>query len=159
MTAIPKLHDFTTHEVKSYVRAYLLARTHAQLTRARVNATYREILTECPVYATDTGRPILDPGHLYLSDSEAHVRDAYDEADKRLRAAGVKPANMPVDHCPALVAEHLQINIERQLIEAAGRPLGITNDGLLSLGLDDRQKFIDLVVGLIVNQPDFTSPL
>ncbi len=158
----PKIQDMLTPEIRSCVNAYLMARAYAETMREKVDAIHREILTECPIYADKhEGRQIFKSGDLYLCTNDALCQDFYEEADKRLRAAKLKPDNMPVDHCPALVAEHLQVKTEWLLIGAAGEPFGITNDKLLCTpnGLENRQKFIDLVVSLIVNQPDFKNPL
>ena len=158
----PKIQDVLTQEVKSCVSAYLLARAYAKTMRDEVDAIHLQILTQCPVYADKSdGRQILTSGELYLCTDDALCRDFYDEADKRLRAAKLKPSDMPTDHCPALVAEHLQTKTEWLLIAAAGEPFGITNDKLLCSknGLENRQKFIKLVVGLVVNSPGFRSPL
>ena len=159
MKAKPAIADVVTPEVRAYVRAYLLARAYAETMRERVNAIYRDILTECPIYADRTGEQILDKERLFLSSDEDAVQDAFEEGNKRLRAAGLKPTYMPDSHCPALVAEHLQIKVERQIVESAGRPFGITPDRLLCAGLEKYNEFVRLTVGLVVNQPDFKSPL
>lgn len=154
------LNTVVTHEVKALVSAYLLARAYAELTRERVNTIYREILTQCPVYADRTGDQIFSPDKLYLCSDDALVRDARDEANKRERASGIKPADMPDDYCPALVAESLLSDVESCLIDASGAAFGITNKKVLCArdGLAKRQKWIDLVVGLVVRQPDFRGP-
>ena len=149
-----KITDIATHEVTRYVEAYLVARAYAETMREEVNKIYRDILTECPVCADD-GTQILSPDRLYLCSDDDLVRDVYAEANKREREAGLKPADMPNDYCPALVAETLKIEAENRLIEAAGRPLGIDNNTLLCAGLDKRQRFIDLVVGLVLSLPNF----
>ena len=163
MNRKPKMSEVITPELKSCVNAYLMARAHAEVMRTKVDEIHRQILTECPIYADVHGRTeqIFKSGDLYMCSNDALCRDFYDEADKRLRAAKLKPSDMPVDHCPALVAEHLQTKTEWMLIESAGTPFGITNDLLLSQphGMEQRQKFIDLVVRLIVSTPGFKNPL
>lgn len=157
----PKMNEVITPEVKSYVNAYLMARAYAETMRAKVDAIHRDILTECPIYADVHGhtQQIFKSGDLYLCSNDALCRDFYDESNKRLRAAKLKPDDMPVDHCPALVAEHLQVKCEWALIEAAGRPFGITNDKLLCNGLKTRQEFIDLVCKMVVKLPGYKNPL
>lgn len=155
----PQMADVLTHEVKSCVNAYLMARAYAETMRERINAIYRDILTECPIYETRSGKPILDPERLYLCEDDALVRDAWDEANKRERAAGIKPDLMPDEHCPALAAEFMQTKAENMLIKASGAPFGVTNNSLLCAGLGKRQKWIDLIVSLVVSQPDFRNPL
>jgi hypothetical protein len=152
---------FATPEVKSYVSAYLLARAYAETVRAQVDAIALEILTECPILDSETGEPLTQSKQLYRSTDEAACADFYAEANIRERHAGIKPPEMPNEHCPALVAENLVIQLSRCLIEASGRPLGVTPDKLLCAGdgLATWKRWIDLVVGLIVSLPDFKNPL
>jgi hypothetical protein len=163
MNTKPKMQDVITPEVKSYVNAYLMARAFAETMRAKVDAIHREILTQCPIYADVHGhtQQIFESKDLYLCSNDALCQEFYEEADKRLRSAKLKPDDMPVTHCPALVAEYLQTKCEWALIETAGKPFGITNNGLLASkdGLKNRQQFIDLTVRLIVSTPGFKNPL
>jgi hypothetical protein len=159
---------FLTPALTSYVSAYLMSRAYAETMRQRVDAIERAILTECPIYAdTDrrcsTGTPeqIFSGKDLWLCSDEALCADFYAEANKRERAAGLKPDSMPDDHCPALVAEHLQLQMEWKLIDESGRPFGVNSGNIMccSNGLENRQKWIDLVVGFVVNSPGFKNPL
>jgi len=164
-----KLED-VTQAVKSSVNAYLMARAYAETMRAAVDKIDREILEECPLtndLEIRHDRPagsVTDPKYTYLCENEDLMDDYYQESDKRLRAANLKPSSMPFDHCPALVAEHLQIQTQWLLIESAAEMMGIENpenfnNDLLCNGLDTHKKFIDLVVGLVVNLPNFKNPL
>uniref|UniRef100_A0A6H2A4X6 Uncharacterized protein n=1 Tax=viral metagenome TaxID=1070528 RepID=A0A6H2A4X6_9ZZZZ len=159
-----------TPAVKSSVAAYLMARAYAETMRAAVDKIHRAILEESPLtngHESKHGKPaemITDPKLTWLCDDEEIMKDYYQESDKRLRAAHLKPDSMPDDHCPALVAEHIQVKTQWLLIECAAEMLGENNprdfnNQLLCAGLDTHQKFIDLVVGLVVNLPDFKSPL
>jgi len=152
---------------RSAVTAYLLQRTRAEVMRKHVDAVHREILEECPIYAdidhdggAPNGKQILRSKDLYLCSDEALCEDFYNEADHRLRACGLKPETMERDFCPALVEERKRIETEWFLInEVAGPTFGVDNDGLLSIGLEKRQQFIDLIVGAVVNTPGFKHPL
>lgn len=157
---LSKLKHLLRLEVRSYVIAYLMARAYAETVEAQVEPVHRAILEECPVYADRAdGRQILKADDLYLCSNEAHCRDFYDEADHRLRKLGLKPATMPKEHCPVLVAKHELTKIEWKLIDASGQGFGVNSSNILNHGLEDRQKWIDLVVGLHVNQPDFVNPI
>lgn len=63
--------------------------------------------------------------------------------------------------CPALVAEHTQREAEWALIAAAEEFMpGVTNDRLLcgtktEGGLETRRKYLDLMIGLVVNSPGY----
>jgi len=164
----PAMKHIYTPELKSAVNAYLMSRAYAETMRDKVNAIYKDILTQCPVYADlrtpegkqiGQGEQILDPEHLYLCSDDALVQDAWAEADKRERAAGIKPDSMQDEYCPALVAENLQRETERLLIEVSGKPFGMDNHKLLCAGLEKRQQWIDLVCQFVVSQPDFKNPL
>jgi len=161
----PKLSDLTTPEVKRAVGAYLLARAYAETMRERVDEIERQILAECPIYAAERwgGEQILTGKRLYLAsdDAKALLEDFYAEANHRERKAGLKHKDMPDEHCPALVAESKQCDAENLLIDISGRPFGVNCSKLLTGGqaLERRQKWIDLVVGCIVNLSDFRNPL
>jgi hypothetical protein len=157
----PNLQDIDTPAVHSLVRAYLMARTYAECQRERVDAIHFEILTECPIYADkDDGQAITKSGDLYLTSDDQACKDFYAEANARLRHAGIKPTEMADEFCPALVAEHLLRKTERILIDESGKAFGVSADGLLgtSKGLENWQKWLDLVCKLIVNLPNFETP-
>ena len=155
-------------DVKSSVRAYLLARVFAETEREKIDAMQREIL-ETATYETspewarrgmkDAPERITDPKHAYLM-TDVDFEDYYAECQHRIRKMGYK---LPEGHCPALVAESLQVTTENLLIRAAAEMMGEYPEdfphGLLCLGLEKRQEFIDLVVGLVINLPDFRNPL
>lgn len=138
------------------------------LTPEKVDAIHLQILTECPIYSdridcrgfVEEPRQILKSSDLYLCSNEALCRDFYAEANKRLRESGLKK-DMPDSHCPALVAENLQMQLEHKLVEASGRDMGVTVNTLLCArhGLENLRKWLDLVIGLVVNAPDFKNPL
>lgn len=159
-----------TPAVKSAVNAYLLSRAYAETMRVEVNNVYREILEECPLYADMTQsnqepKQILNVDRLYLCTDELPweaVKEVYEEGNHRLRKLGLKPDDMPDEHCPALVAECLQRDTEHILIDAAAEMLGENGDlrhDLICAGMDKYHQFIDLVVGLVVNLSDFKLPL
>lgn len=158
----PAITEVITPAVVSYVRAYLMARAYAETMTERVDAVYRSILQECPVYADRVGcngERITESKRLFLATDTARVADCHAEANKRLRAAKIKPADMLDDYCPALVAQDLQRKTERLLVDEAGKPFGITADKLLCAGLDAWKEFIKLTVSLVVSQPGFKCEL
>ena len=157
-----------TPAVHSLVRAYLLARTFYEVTKEQVDKVWLEIMTnDIEVYIDarpgrrqrpNQGERLYDHDKFYLSSDEEAFQKGLDLADERLRAAGIKPADMSRDHCPALVARNQLSKIQNALVDEAGAFLGITADRLLSHGLDDYYKFIDLVVGAVENSPTFEHP-
>lgn len=171
MNTQPKLTPemLLTPEVKSYVNAYLMARAYAETVRERINAIHLQILTECPIYSdryegrgvVEEPRQILRSKDLYLCTNDALCKDFYAEANKRERECGLKPASIEDGYCPALVAERLQMQIEHKLVEASGRLFGVTVNSLLCAahGLERLAQWIDLVVQMVANSPDFKNPL
>lgn len=160
-----------TPGVKSAVGAYLMARAYAETMHNHVDKIQREILAESPLtngHETKHGQParlITDPKHAWLCDDDAACADYYAECNRRERAAGLKPDDMPDSHCPALVAEDIQRTTERLIIDNAAVMLRFEGGGkelhhrLLCAGLDKYHEFIDLMVKLVVNLPDFKNPL
>ena len=155
-----------TADLRAAVRAYLLARTVAEVTRERVNAVYRDILTETPIMADHDkhcdGLPIMGPEKLYLASDDEAVKRCWAEADRRLRQKGIKPADMEPEYCPALVAESTQRQAEALIVEAGAAMLGEGkgfHGRLLCAGLEKYEQFVDLCCKLVVNEPGFRNPL
>ena len=155
--------DVTPEVVKAgyaYIAALAMTQTIAEI----VNPIEAEVLAGFEFYndlSVKHGlerRRITDPNDLYLSEDEEHGLEYYAAVDQRLRAAGIKPDDMPAEHCPLLVAEHEQTKAEWALIEAAAKMLGddrpeTLNHRLLcqANGLDARREFIEIVAKLVVN--------
>ena len=152
--------DVATAETKSLVNSYLMARVYAEAMRERVDAIGREILKEMPLYAdmADGSARIVEPSQIFLCTDDAATGAYFLEASKRERAAGIKPTNMPDEYCPALVAESRLSKIENMLIDASGKALGVDSNSP-GMYLERRKRYIDLVVGMIVNMPGFRNPL
>lgn len=161
-----------TPALKASVNAYLVGRAFAETLREKVNAVYQEILLIHPLYEDLDTRArkaepprIYDPDRMYLSTDEETCSDVYADANHTLKERGIKPDDMPAEHCPALVAEDVQRKTERLIIENAAEMLqsdispGDFQHKLLCLGLDKYQEFINLCVGLVVKLPDFKKPL
>lgn len=156
-----------TSAVKEAVQGYLLARANAEVMREKVNQVYREVLEIHPLYTDfmaerrEEIKRVTDVEDMYLSTDEATCGEVYRDANLTLREMGLKSDDMPDEHCPALVAEELQRDTEHLILEASSDMLELDFNGhelkhrLLCLGLEKYKKFIDLVVGLVVNLPDF----
>ena len=152
------LDDIST-ELVDAVQTYLLARTLAEILRERVDRIAQEILADDPLPNTaghGGDEWITDPNSVYLCEDMEKLEAYWDKLNQELREAGVKPDDMPDEHCPALTAEHDRVKAEWAVIRTAGEMLGWEdpkklNNGLLGLGLETRQEFIDLTVGLVVS--------
>jgi len=147
----------------AYISALAVTKTTAEI----VQPIYAKVLTGFEFYndlETEHGeprQPITDHKDLYLSTDEEQISAYYGAVDKALRENGIKPDDMPDEHCPLLVAEHNQTKAEWALITAAARMLGDDepeefNNKLLCQrnGLEKRREFIELVAKLVVNLPE-----
>ena len=151
--------QYLTPELIQAVNAYLMAAAYAKAMRDRVDAVHAEILTECPIYADlDDGQQILRSRDLYLCSNEALCADFYAEANHRLRKMGIKPADMPDEHCPALVAENLECKSKNFLAEVSGRPFGVTAHKLLCAGIRKYDEWINLTCKFVVSSKGYEAP-
>ena len=159
------------------MNAYLLALTHAQLMREAVDKVQRAVLAEIPLYndlesdMADVPRErITDPKLAYLSQDEEGCAAYFAECNRREREGRIKPADMPDEHCPALVAENLQTQAEWAILDAYADMMELRNDEgeridgqevnhlLLCMGLEKRRDAIELMVKLVVNRPGYKRP-
>lgn len=153
-----------SRKLRPFVDTLLLATAYAQLERERVDAIQRKVLEEQNYYGRVDGRQarIREPKQSWLMDDDSSERyfaklNAIHLANGFARAAD--------GYCPALCAESLQTEAEWALILAAEEFFpDCTNDRLLcgtkeQGGLETRQKYLDLMIGLVVNSPGYTSPL
>jgi len=156
--------DDVTPELIDAGAAYLVALAVTQTVADIVKPIQSEVLTDFNFFNDLSVKHglererITDPNDLYLSEDEEQVAAYYAAVDQRLRADGVKPDEMPAEHCPLLVAEHEQTLAENALIVAAARMMDVDepenfNHRLLcqSNGLEMRQEFIDIIAKLVVN--------
>jgi len=152
-----------------------MAMANAQVWRERIDTMERDILKRedgSPMFRTAEEHLkhghkeewITDPKWAWLM-SKDDFDEYYAECQFRIKNNGWQIAGECEGHCPALVAEHLQTQAEWALILAAEEFFpGVTNDKLLcgtqdTLGLECRQKYLDLLVKLVVNAPGYRNPL
>lgn len=119
----PNVHQFKSwcKAHRSLAEAVCLATAFAQAQRVRVDA-YIQPLFDSFGFLDEEGAKIDKAGNLYLCTDEATCTAFYAAADAAHRAHGFTG---PQGHCPALVAEHLQIQAEYQLIEAGCELFGL----------------------------------
>lgn len=148
------------------VNALLLAMTYVQVKREKVDAIQRRVLAQGnyeynPEMKSGLVGPVLDPETTYLMRDD-HFADYHAKMQAIHLAAGFEDAAK--GYCPALCAENLQVEAECNLISAAEEFFpGLTNDKLLcgtgkGDGLETRQKYIDLLIGLVTNFPGYVAP-
>jgi hypothetical protein len=146
------------------VNAALLAKTFAQCEREKMDKVDRYLLEGIAIYTSEEnatrGRKVervLDHNLLYLADLESEpVKFYYQERQKEVDALGYK---LPRGHCPALVAEGLERQARRLLVDCAAEFFGVTFDQVLGAGLEKLEKYEALLIGLVVNFPGYKNPL
>lgn len=99
-----------------------------------------------PLCFAETGAPILEPSDDWQAEPEA-FRSYCLELSNRERAAGIKPASMGDEYCPALVARNRMIVAERALIDATAPVFGIRP---ASLTLEKAKEWCELVTELLL---------
>ena len=160
-----------TTALKSAVNAYLMATAYAQTIREKVDEIERDVLAQCPLKVAEEWKDglgdipelITDPKYVYLADLQSEeYKEHMNENRKRQEEAGLRKNIKNPDFCPALVAESLVRQTKRLIVEIGAdfieRP-ELTPDKLLSSGLKNYNKFVDLCCSLIVNEPGYKSPL
>lgn len=150
-----------TSELKKAVSDYVSCQKEAESIRKKVDAIQREVLKGVILFNDLDARHGLDrqrisePSQTYMSEDEDALNEYYKAVDAELRKAGIKPTDMPLEHCPALVAEHERVQAEWNLLDEAAKMFGVYegvgqfNNSLLCAGLDKRQQFIELTVSLV----------
>ena len=140
-----------------HVNAVLLAMTLSKFERERMDAVDRKLLAEMAVLHRETGERITDMKLTYLGRDE-DMAPYWVRRQEEIDAMG---CDLPKDHCPALVAEHLQMDAEHAMIEAAEEffPCVTLNSILCSSGgLAKLETYKDLLIKLVVNAPGYTPP-
>jgi diphthamide synthase subunit DPH2 len=164
-------------DLKKAVEAYMLARAYAELQREAVDAIERRILAENqhridPEHVRrgmEKDKVILEPKNVYLMGEKqwqfflSDVRQELEKAGYKIEQAKDSTAYWSYI-CPALSAESVQRDAERLVIACAAQWLGMTPEqgdkiSRCFFGLDQRQRFIDLNVSLVVSLPDFKKPV
>ena len=147
------------------VNAVLLARVYAETKRAQVDAVKREVLAAGQYMVApdqrrdDAPERIADPMFDWLMTTVDFAAYCI-TCDKIERERGIKPADMPVEHCPALVAEDVQRKAQHVLLECAGEAMGQPKFAeLVTRSLDGYEKAIDLLCRMVVNRPGYKNPL
>lgn len=143
--------------LKPFVVNLIMLKAVAQVERERVDAIEREELRSQNYYGRHRdGRQfrVTEPKQSYLMDTDSSER-YFDKLKAIHLANGFKAA--AEGNCPALTAEHEQVKAEWALIEAAQQFFpDVTNNKLLCGtkdmdGLTARQKYLDLLCGLVVS--------
>lgn len=147
--------DAMARELVPHVHALLLAQVHAKVEQERMDKIDRELIEEMRPVDQYSGEPITDPRKLWHMD-DATAAEFYKARHILVLKAGYKPKSE--GECPALVAEGIVRLAQRTLIEGAQPFMGVSPDDLLCAGLEKYRRYVELIVGLVVNHPTFKPP-
>jgi hypothetical protein len=143
------------NRLEPYVNVLLLRKAYAQIEREKCDKIQRRLL------ATGSYGGDGNPKTVYRLPAEATNR-YFADLDTAYREAGYR--HLSPGYCPALIAEHAETEAEWALIKAAEEFFpGVTNDKLLCGskalgGLETREKYLDLLIGLVVNREGYKAP-
>ena len=154
-------------DLKRNVGTLLVAMTHAQLMREKMDKLDDELLSTASYMSDLRWSPRLHPENkeesfpiksrrdtVYMKDDDA--KDFFTRRDKRIHEMGY---DIPKDHCPALTAELLVREAQRLVIDSAYPWTHITRDSLRYGKFGTYDKYIDLLIRMVINLPDFQNPL
>lgn len=157
-----------SQKLQPAVHACLIAQACALVHRERVDAIQRRILQTGNWLAEKSQEKITDPNHTYLmpqSDYPAYfttLRKALEADGYVIQTHHINDNENYWDYyCPACLAESIQSDAEHVLINLFAEYLNYKDflHKLLSAGMDDYRKLIDLLVRFVVNSPDYVSPV
>lgn len=151
----------------SYMNSYLNLQAHATLLRQKVDEISAGVLAEVPMFndrypeLPEYGERVTVGRQTYLSGDEAAFQRYLDLCDERERAAGIKPADMDRDHCPASTVETQLSDIRREIEKITLPIFDLTEDSLWHYDGKTKeffyQKWIKLMIGAVVNHPNFKA--
>lgn len=158
-----------TAELQSAVNTYLMARVQAETLKPIIRQIEADLLREIPVHYDPKWREmpqragaeglegrIFDPDRVYLgTDEETAI---YFEALDGKKQERFPDANRPKNHCPYLVADHLRVQAENLMLDAAVAVHGFPQLESQKLYGDNHRKAVDLILKLVINHPQFKAP-
>lgn len=134
-------------DYKPLALLYCAAKGRAEVIGEQVEAIARRLLAEeCPL-KDDEGVQILEPKYYWLCEDDDALKAYYAAQNRELRAAGIKPADMDDEFCPALVANTEAIKLRHQLVNAMAPLVGIDPHWLWG---DKEEEFFQLAMNLIL---------
>lgn len=145
--------------LRTPVNAVLLAQAHAELMRQKCDGIQRKLLADGEYFTDAQWEPriprkrITEPRESFLMEDAGSA--VYLEAlDAAYRAAGY--TDLGRGQCPALIAESLLLVAQRTLFEYAERLFPEIQEQ--HLYGENRRKYLDLLVGMVVNAPGYKAP-
>lgn len=151
-----------SNELISAATAVVTVKAFVEVLRPKIRAIQTDLIDYLDIRC-DEQSGLLDPDHVYLA-PEADQAEYFAMLDKWYREAGY--TDMPEGHCPLLIAESLLRQAERLFMEASielSARAGFTPEMIEKVitcqmvdGLKQRQKYLDLNLGLVV---PFIAPI
>lgn len=160
-----------TNEMLSATNAYLMARSLAETLKPVIRQIESDLLKEMPInydpkYSAPGNRMggdhcigrITNPDELYLADLDSPEVAAYWDALEIKKQERFPDPARPKGHCPYCVADHQRLIAENLMIDTAVSLHGhkkMTHDTVYG---DDRKQLVHLILGLVINHPQFKAP-
>lgn len=143
-------------ELIEAARCYIIAQAYTKTIRPIVEGAQRKVLTEnnyrrdMPGAATDEGTPVYirEPKQTYLM-TDDDFTDYRFKVRRITEAAGL--ITETPDHCPLLVAEHLERQARRLVIKEGIKVLpaplsSVITEDALSVNYEISKKFVDVTM-------------
>lgn len=155
MRKLPKI----TPEMISITEAYLVAKAHTETIRAIVEPLQKRVLEDGQYPAIneyvveERSKPVLNPDNTFLM-SDADFQEYMFKTRELYEAAGLHTENP--DECPLLVAENLERQAKRAMLEVAteqiirSRVPGFDLDLVYAHGPETLDKVVDLTLKIVV---------
>lgn len=141
----------TINQFKAWAKEYhdlaiavCQAKAFAQVERDRVDAYIKPLLADFSL-KDDDGNYITEPNAVYLCNNEEQVKEYFEACDREHRKHGFTG---PHGHCPALIAENLQMDAEQALIQAGAILFGMAE---LHVYGEDRKNILNILLGACIN--------
>ena len=155
--------------LRKNVDALLMATALAEVERERIDEIARAELASQIYTGRNPHRPEMAKGFRITEPKDAWHMCDHDAQQyyAKLNATYVRLGyKLPSpSHCPALMAETVKTKAEWALIAAALEFFPTCDNDTLLCGTKDkgglelRQEYLDLLIGLVVNAPGYRSPL
>lgn len=160
-------------KLTSAVNALLMAQARAEVLREKVDTIKARLLAERdylprwkdderlasrPELAEQYSKPVRDPKLDYWLTDEDCV-EYFAKLESAVAADETLPKPSKSGNCPALEADTLRLKCEELLIDCAAEQIPDVAKVRERLYGEHRRKMLDLLIGMVVNQTGYRSPL
>ena len=145
-----------TPAIIQLVQEMIMLQAKAEVLEEKKAAIGARILQEIPTFdeldlggKRECGERILDWDRAWMTD-DAQAAVLFARMNLEMRAAGLKPADMADDMCPALVAKYDLTKARSKLVEATAPLFGQDPEQVIMAPDGAMKKWVDLIAQLAV---------